>query len=86
MEFWWIPGWVHFLVVLMLTFPEQVGQLLFIGFEGDCWNRGLEDLLRRISPGGVIFFSRNIKTAPDFHCLSGQIRQHMKTPPFLAID
>ena len=70
----------------MLTLSEQVGQLLTIGFEGDCWNRGLEALLRRISPGGVIFFPRNIKTAPDFHGLAGQIRQHLKTPPFLAID
>ncbi len=70
----------------MLTFSEKVGQLFTIGFEGDCWNRGLEDLLRRISPGGIVFFSRNIKTAPDFHGLAGQIHRHMKTPPFLAID
>ena len=86
MDSCWVHDCAHFLVVFMLTLSEHVGQLLTIGFEGDCWNRSLEALLRRISPGGVIFFSRNIKAAPDFHDLTGQIRQRLKTPPFLAID
>ena len=70
----------------MLTLRQQLGQLLIIGFEGNCWNRDLEDLLLRVKPGGVIFFSRNIKTAPEFHGLARQVREHIQTPPFLAID
>jgi len=69
----------------MLTLPEQVGQLLIVGLDGSGWDRELETFLRGIRPGGVIFFQRNIQSAPDFRRLVESVRQTLESP-LLALD
>jgi beta-N-acetylhexosaminidase len=74
----------------MNTLREHAGQVLGIGFETDEWNGQLEDLLRAVQPGGVIFFQRNIRTAGQFWNLVERIGRFMlecsALPPFLAVD
>ena len=74
----------------MQTLREKIGQLFIIGFEGDSWNPALEELLREVYPGGVIFLPRNITTAQSFQRLVRQIRDFLAglslPVPFLAID
>jgi beta-N-acetylhexosaminidase len=71
---------------LMLTLREKLGQLLIVGIDSDGWEQEIEDFLREIQPGGVIFFQRNIKAASEFRRLAQRIREFLKTPPFLALD
>lgn len=70
--------------------PEQVGQIFWIGFEGNAWNPQLEELLRGVHPGGVIFFPRNIASTQEFAEFVRQIAAFLSRPPspipFLAID
>ncbi len=66
---------------------EQAGELLTIGFDGQETDRDLEDLLRRVRPGGIIFFQRNISSAGQFHALVSAVREISSSGPlFLAID
>lgn len=74
----------------MSTLRKQAGQLFLIGFESEVWDRPLEDLLREVRPGGVIFFPRNITTVKGFAELVRRIAAVLSEPPaaapFLAID
>ena len=74
----------------MMTLPEQLGQILIVGIDGgpggNGWNREIENFLGTVRPGGVIFFQRNIKTAPEFRQLVESVRDFLETPPFLALD
>jgi len=74
----------------MFNLSVQVGQLFLIGFEGSVYDRLLEDLLREVRPGGVIFFQRNITGATEFAELVRRTAAFLSTPsatpPFLAID
>ena len=74
----------------MTNLRESAGQLLWIGFEADAWNAGLEELLETVRPGGVIFFQRNIQTAEQFGGLVRQcatfLRERSGLTPFLAVD
>ena len=74
----------------MQNLPEQVGQLLIVGFEGSGWNQDLAKLLQTVRPGGVIFFQRNIMTSNEFQQLVAQVRTSLESPasppPFLAMD
>jgi len=70
----------------MLTLPEQLGQILIVGINGGVWDKPTEEFLGRIRPGGVIFFQRNIATAPQFRQLVERVRGFLSPPPFLALD
>ena len=74
----------------MATLPEQVGQIFWIGFEGNAWSPQLEELLREVRPGGLIFFPRNIATPQQFtelvRKIAGFLAEPPSPPPFLAID
>ena len=71
----------------MTSLPEQAGQLLTIGFEGQECGAELRGLLREVRPGGVIFFQRNIATEEQFRLLIAQLREALgESRPFLAID
>ncbi|HEV8335501.1 MAG TPA: beta-N-acetylhexosaminidase [Candidatus Polarisedimenticolia bacterium] len=72
------------------SFPQdekdQAGQLLFVGFEGSVMNSSLERDLRRIRPGGIILFSRNLKDASQVADFCRALQGLSAIPPFLAID
>ncbi len=73
----------------MTTLSLRAGQLLWIGFEADSWDAPLENLLREIRPGGVIFFQRNVVETEQFHTLVRQVTEVLSeaaSPPFLAVD
>jgi beta-N-acetylhexosaminidase len=66
---------------------EQVGELLTIGFDGQEVDRKIEGLLRRVRPGGIIFFQRNISSAGQFYALVSALREISSAGPlFLAVD
>ena len=44
-----------------LTLNQKIGQLFFIGLPGTEIDANTNDLLEKISPGGICLFSRNIK-------------------------
>jgi beta-N-acetylhexosaminidase len=69
-----------------MTLPEQLGQLLIVGIDRDRWGPATADFLRSTRPGGVIFFQRNITTAPQFRELVEGAQSFLDTPPFLALD
>jgi len=43
-----------------LTLEQKIGQLFLIGFEGKTLTPQLENLIKKIHPGGVLLLSRNI--------------------------
>ena len=57
-----------------------------MGIDESAWNQELEEFLRRIRPGGVIFFHHNIQTAQQFRELVNKVREAMEITPFLALD
>ncbi|HXH28787.1 MAG TPA: glycoside hydrolase family 3 N-terminal domain-containing protein, partial [Candidatus Polarisedimenticolia bacterium] len=65
---------------------DRVGQLLWIGFEGTTPGADLERLVRRVRPGGLILFGRNIVSAPQVRALNDALFRMLKVPPFLALD
>ncbi len=62
------------------------GQLLIIGFDGTEMSPGLEALLNRVHPAGVILFARNIVTAGQTYQLLHACRERLPNPPFLCVD
>jgi beta-N-acetylhexosaminidase len=69
-----------------LSPEDSVGQLLWIGFEGTALTPKLERLLRRVRPGGVILFSRNIEDARQVRSLTDALYRSLPIPPFIAVD
>jgi beta-N-acetylhexosaminidase len=65
---------------------EQVGQSIILGFEGASLSPAASALLRRVQPGGVILFARNIAGAQQTHELLRQCRELVSTPMFLCVD
>ncbi|HEX9427964.1 MAG TPA: glycoside hydrolase family 3 N-terminal domain-containing protein [Candidatus Polarisedimenticolia bacterium] len=65
---------------------EQAGQLLWIGFEGTGYHAPLERLIRKIRPGGIILFSRNIDTERQLRGLTDALHRAVTVPPFIALD
>lgn len=65
---------------------DQAGQLLFVGVEGSVMDSSLERDLRRIRPGGIILFSRNLRDAPQVADFCRALHSISAIPPFLAID
>ena len=78
------------MIPTMATLPERVGQIFWIGLEGNAWNRQLEELLGEVRPGGVIFFPRNMASRQGFAELVRQFAAVLSRPPspapLLAID
>lgn len=69
-----------------LTIEEKIGQLFFIGIPGPTVDEQTADLLKVVQPGGVCFFARNIREAPQTRQLSDEIRERSKVTPFLSLD
>lgn len=69
-----------------LTLQQKIGQLFFIGLPGTEIDAETGKLLKKISPGGVCLFSRNIKTARQTRELLNNLREVLPTEPFLSLD
>jgi len=57
-----------------------------IGIQGTSLDEETRALLREISPGGIILFSRNIKNRDQVKNLIREIKKEVTPPPLLAID
>ena len=57
-----------------------------IGLRGTSLDKETRTLLREISPGGVILFSRNIENRDQVKKLIREIKREVTPPPLLAID
>ncbi len=69
---------------------EAAGQILMVGFEGVKYTSSLGSLFKRLRPGGVILFSRNIETARQTAILTSDLRKLCEditaVTPFIAVD
>lgn len=65
---------------------ENLGQLLIIELEEDCWSSGLEKRLQAIQPGGILLAQENLRTPENVVKLLGRIARALDAPPFLALE
>ena len=68
------------------SIPQQVGQLLIVGFDGTSTSSRLGSLLTRLQPAGVILFTRNITGALQTHTLLKDCQARVSTPLFACVD
>ena len=69
-----------------LSARQQVGQLLWIGFEGTRITPSLARLLGDVSPGGIILFGRNLTDDPrQIRKLTDALYRALPVPPFIAL-
>ncbi len=73
-----------------MTLKEKVGQILLVGLQGQVILPYETDYIRRINPGGVVFYRRNFKDASDITQLISKIKSipgtNHELPMFFAID
>ena len=65
---------------------HPAGRLIVMGVPGPELNDGLRDLIRRIRPGGFIYFTRNMAEAAQFHALVRECRELSGHPVILTVD
>ncbi len=66
--------------------PNQIGQLLIIGFDATELTPRLRALLTRLQPAGVILFARNIQTPEQTSRLLRDCQKCVSTPLFTCVD
>ena len=74
-----------------MTFNENIGQTLMIGFYGRTIPREVIDLIQHEHIGGIILFSRNIGNAQEVRALTHELQRIAKDgghryPLLIAID
>lgn len=73
-----------------MTLPQKVGQLLLVGFMGTESSHSLDRVIETVHPGGIVVFSRNIKTARQISTLTVNAQKHSikssTLPLFIAVD
>lgn len=72
--------------ILSLSLEQKIGQLFFIGLLGPALDETARELLKRVSPGGVCLFARNIREARQTRDLLDAIRAESLVVPFLSLD
>ncbi len=70
----------------MKSAKPNLGQLLILGFDGAEISPRLASLLTRIQPGGVILFTRNIKTPQQTWQLLRDCQKSVSTCLFTCVD
>jgi len=65
---------------------RSVGQILMIGIKGSVLDSDTRNHLKKISPGGVILFSRNIINRDQVCLLIKDIKETVQPHPLIAID
>lgn len=79
-----IPETIH-----SLTIEQKVGQLLMLGFHGTSLSKEDMAFLKKIQPGGIVFYARNFTSASDLPPVLSRIKGALKDqniPLFFAID
>ncbi len=65
---------------------RDLGQLLFVGFDGAELSDGLRAFLSDLRPGGIILFSRNLVDAEQTRHLVAELRGLYVPRPLMAVD
>ncbi len=65
---------------------SRAGQLLFVGFDGVEMSGDLAAFFRKVRPGGIILFRRNIVDAGQTRRLISDLCALWDPPPVLAVD
>ena len=65
---------------------HPAGRLIVMGVPGPELNDGLRELIRKIRPGGFIYFTRNMVEASQFHALVRECRELSGHPVILTVD
>ena len=65
---------------------HPAGRLVVMGVPGPELNDGLRQLIRRIRPGGFIYFTRNMAEPDQFHALVRECRELAGHPVILTVD
>jgi beta-N-acetylhexosaminidase len=73
-------------VLQSMSRDQKVGQLITLGFPSPSLSKDDINLLKTISPGGVIYFSRNIKNPSQVKELSQTLQSLSSTPLFICTD
>ena len=68
------------------TIERKCGRLLFIGLAVTKLDRQVREMLRRVRPGGVILFGRNVETPEQVALLNAQIRDALQGQVIIGID
>jgi beta-N-acetylhexosaminidase len=68
------------------SIPQNVGQLLIVGFDGTELTARVRALLSRLQPAGVILFARNIKTPDQTWRLLRDCQGCVATPLLTCVD
>ncbi len=70
-----------------MTLREQIGQLFMMGFTGTTVTKDLASFLKAYSPGGVIFFKRNLESVQQtVELTNGLQKLSPRSPLLFAID
>lgn len=69
-----------------LPLEQKIGQLFFVGIAGTTIDGQTSELLKKVNPGGVCLFARNIREASQTRELLGLLKRHSSVMPFLSID
>lgn len=71
----------------MSSLPHtHVGQHLFIGFPAAQLTADTRRLVKKVQPGGVVLFARNINTAVGLRSLTRELHTEFAYRPLVAID
>jgi beta-N-acetylhexosaminidase len=77
-------------VLSRLSLEQKIGQLFFLGFKGQNYDENTKKELRKIRPGGVLIFRRNINSAEQIsnlnHAMQVDFIDNHTVPLFIAID
>ena len=65
---------------------HPAGRLIVMGLPGPDLTDGLRDLIRRVQPGGFIFFTRNMAEASQFHGLVKECAELVRHPTIMTVD
>ena len=73
-----------------MDMDQMVGQLFTIGFHGATVTDDLRNVLRRVRPGGIILFKRNVEDPHQIARLCGDAQREVidagSPPMFVAVD
>lgn len=72
-----------------MTLRQKIGQIIMVGFPGQTFSEKDAVHLKKINPGGIVFYARNFKDATDVALLITKIKSitmNHELPMFFAID
>lgn len=77
-------------ITVALPLEKKLGQLVHLGIYGRVAGPGIEDVIRRYHPGGIILFAVNIGSSKDVTALTSGLQsmslKHSGVPLLISVD